>query len=150
MPLRNFSLCESAKLISPDKCCCWFPKGLGKIPAGMFSGFQISSPQQLDTQTLTTKNFLVSGYTSFTNGHCFWHISGSHVVETWDISQRMPNRELRQAEHKYESSLESNGSAAQVREKLSPSVSWSLGHCLSQEKVMGQFWEVGYSRIQEE
>lgn len=94
MPLRNFSLCESAKLISPDKRCCRFPKGLGKIPAEMFSGFQITSPQQLDTQTLTTKNFLVGGHMSSTDRPSFWHIVGPHVMETLDMSQECTTTNL--------------------------------------------------------
>ncbi|CAI9153504.1 unnamed protein product [Rangifer tarandus platyrhynchus] len=94
MPLRNCSHCESAKLISPDKRYCRFPRGLGKIPAGIFRGFQISSAQQLDTQTLTIKTFLVSGHTSFFTDRPSLANLSPRVKEALDMSHRMHNHEL--------------------------------------------------------
>lgn len=86
-PEEFLSLYESAKLISPDKLYCRFPKGLGKIPAGIFRSFQISSPQQLDTQTLTIKTFLVSGHTSFFTDRPSLANLSPRVMEALDMSQ---------------------------------------------------------------
>ena len=92
MPRRNFSLCESAKLISPDKRCC--PKGLGKIPVGMFSGFQISSPSSWTRRHWPSETpWWVDTRPPSQIGLLLVHLS-PHVMKTLDVSQRMHNHEL--------------------------------------------------------
>ena len=78
----------------------------------------------------------------------FWHISDPHVMETLDMSQRMQNHELMQIPH-ITSSLDSSGTATQVRKSYTPYpvillVSGPLPSC-RREKIMLHLEGMGQS-----